>query len=246
MNSTFTLRRFVTAVTAVPALAILAACSLEKQELPSFVGPSEFGLSLTLSAVPDTVLRDGVSQSVVTITARNSEGRPASGQRLMLAVTPSYGGTISDREVVTGPDGRATVDFTAPTGETGLTAVSIQATPVGQNFSNAVPRSMTIGLLGPEGPVPATLGPLAPQITYSPTDPVPGTKILFDALSSQTSAGVRIIEYWWDYGDGNNGNGVVASHAYQLPYTYMVRLTVRDNYGRTATTTKEVTVGEAQ
>jgi PKD repeat protein len=231
----------------VMALAItVSACNLDTQEVPAISGPSEFGMALTLSASPDTVPRDGSSMSVLTLTARDASGRPAAGQRVTLAVSPSYGGTLSAPEVVTGSDGRATVNFTAPESASGLASISVYATPVGQNFDNAVPRTMTIRLIGPEGSTPVTPGALAPRITYSPTDPKPGTKILFDAMGSSATGGATILDYWWDYGDGNNGTGMVHSHAYQLPYTYVVRLTVRDNLGRLSTTTTEVTIAQPE
>jgi hypothetical protein len=150
MNKRFVLR-FVAAAAAIPFAASLAACNIERQEIPSLVGPSEFGLSLSLSAVPDAVNRDGWSKSVVTMVVRDAEGRPVADQRVLLALTPANGGTITDDSVVTGPDGRAAVDFTAPSDTTDVTAVSIQATPVGQNFSNSVPRSISIALVGPTG-----------------------------------------------------------------------------------------------
>src|SRR5688572_25029641 len=124
----------------------LAGCGIESQEAPSLIGPSGFGQSVTLNAVPDRLPRDGASQSVVTISVRNDSGQPMSGQRVTLGAT---GGSLSQFDVVTGSDGRATFTVTAPPpGSTGNT-IEVFATPVGGNFDNAVTRSLSIALLGP-------------------------------------------------------------------------------------------------
>ncbi len=48
------------------------------------VGPSELGISVQLSASPDIVNADGVSQSVVTATVRDQNGKAALGQAPVL------------------------------------------------------------------------------------------------------------------------------------------------------------------
>ena len=65
-----------------------------------------------------------------------------------------------------------------------------------------------------------------------------GQAITFDGRGSQGP----IVSYTWDFGDGFSGTGAVVTHAYSMPGTYTVRLTVRDSYGRTATDTAQVTV----
>src|SRR5687768_10289581 len=99
MNSISFVRRIILSAAALPVAAVLAGCTIEKDTAPSLTGPSEFGLSLTLAATPDTLSRDGSSMSVVTVTARNAEGGPVAGQRIVLGLTPANGGTISASEV---------------------------------------------------------------------------------------------------------------------------------------------------
>jgi gliding motility-associated-like protein len=49
----------------------------------------------------------------------------------------------------------------------------------------------------------------------------------------------NIVSYFWDFGDGITGfSGVVASHTYNLPGLYSVRLTITDNRGCVSTILK--------
>src|SRR4051812_11769439 len=129
------MKRFVRAVTCTvlaAAATTLTACSLDKQEMPALTGPSELALSLSIAATPDQIPRDGSSQSVVTITARDPQGRPLVGQRITLALASNtpQGASLSQSEVVTGSTGQATFMVTAPVvGSTGNIVVT--ATPVG-------------------------------------------------------------------------------------------------------------------
>ena len=325
MQTNFFVRQIARPVGAVALAMTVSACNLETQQVPGVSGPSEFGLSLTFSAAPDTVPRDGSSMSVVTLTARDASGRPAAGHRMTLELSPSYGGTLSPAEVVTGSDGRATFEFMAPPSSTPVDMVSIVATPVGQNFDNTTSRSMSIRLLGPgaanaafiaspgaperlqpvtfdatgttvsfascgdactytwrfggEGsatgrivthqfsyagtfevqltvshpdrPTATTTrtvvvseGTLTPRIQYSPTDPQPGDPVTFDGRGTTTTGGATIAEYTWDYGNGSTGTGATGYANYSDDRTYVVRLTVRDSFGRSATTTQQVSVQE--
>src|SRR3990167_513120 len=104
-------RGFIGALISAALSGALAGCSLEEQPAPAFTGPSEFALSVTLSASPDQLPRDGSSQSVITVTVRDASGQPVVGQRLSVA---SSVGAVSERDIVTGNEGRATFAFVAP------------------------------------------------------------------------------------------------------------------------------------
>ena len=73
-----------------------------------------------------------------------------------------------------------------------------------------------------------------------------GVAFAFDGSASfdQDTLGTPpgIVTYAWDFGDGNSGTGVTASHAYTAPGTYTVTLTVTDNEGQTDTDFVTVTV----
>ena len=54
----------------------VSACTMKKQETPELAGPSEFGTAITITITPDTITQDGASQSIVTATARGTNGEP--------------------------------------------------------------------------------------------------------------------------------------------------------------------------
>ena len=82
-------------------------------------------------------------------------------------------------------------------------------------------------------------------LTFSPQDPKTGTTVFFDGSGSSTPSPARINSYAFNYGDGT-GDGPGASpsqtHAFAAAATYVVRLTVTDSLGRSATTTATVVV----
>jgi PKD repeat protein len=80
------------------------------------------------------------------------------------------------------------------------------------------------------------------DFAYSPVNPILGQVISFDASASHDD--VMIIEYAWDFGDGEIGSGVGPSHLYASVGTYEVSLTVTDNEGRFDTVTQDITVSE--
>lgn len=68
---------------AATALAVLLSgvgCGLDKAEEPALAGPSETGVSVQLTALPDILNADGVSASVVQLVLRSNTGAPISGR----------------------------------------------------------------------------------------------------------------------------------------------------------------------
>jgi PKD repeat protein len=96
-------------------------------------------------------------------------------------------------------------------------------------------QAVTVGAAG--------TGPTA-VLTFSPTAGTRvGTTVFFDG-SASTPGPSPIRTYRFDYGDGNNDVGEASrqSHVYSAAGTFLVRLTVTDTEGRTATTTASVTI----
>ena len=230
----------------------LAACQHDASPDP-FIGPSELGLSLALSASPDVLPLDGASQSLVTIFSRDGAGQAIANVTLRLQIR--FGGVLQDvgllsaRTLVTGQDGRALATYTAPIGgsvDTGST-VEIIVTPVGDNYTTAVPRSLTIRLV-PRGIVIPT-ATFTAGFQFTPTSPTELEDILFDAVcpTGTTTNCVndpdgQVATYAWDFGDGNSGSGPTVTRAYSTASNYTVLLTVTDAYDRTATATRLIGV----
>lgn len=86
--------------------------------------------------------------------------------------------------------------------------------------------------------VSGTLPAGSADFVFSPTDPHVGDVVFFNgALSSVTNA-----SYSWDFGDGTSGSGVAPTHTYSQARTFTVTLTVANDRGQTASTSKTVTV----
>jgi hypothetical protein len=174
-------------VIAAAALFVVTAsnCTVNKADNPSPTGPSEFALSLSLAAQPDTIIRDGESQSEVVIQALDPDGDPVSRLTLHLEIVVNTlvrneHGELSAYTVVTGSNGRASVTYTAPRpfveGEEDdleLSTVSIRATPVGTDAAAQLARVVTIRL------VPSTpdLATTAASRSHSVSDPGSQTEV---------------------------------------------------------------------
>jgi len=83
------------------------------------------------------------------------------------------------------------------------------------------------------------------SFTFSPSSPIVGSPVVFNASSSYDPDGV-IVSYQWDLnGDGTvdlAGSGKTAQATYSTPRTVAVRLTVTDNSGLSTSTTQTIVV----
>lgn len=238
------------ALTGVLAAAVAAgACTMKSQDAPGLTGPSGYGTDISVAVTPDIIFQDGASQSRVTVTASDQNGKPLANLSLRAeirvgGVTTDFG-SLSARSIVTGPDGRATLVYTAPSSPSGPsvdtgTTVDVAVTPLGTDFNNAISRLATIRLI-PTGVVVPPDG-LQPKFTFAPTSPTDNQAVLFDASTSVAPANNPIAGYSWSFGDGSNGTGRTTSHSFTVPGSYVVTLTVTDVYNRAASTTQGVTV----
>ena len=86
-------RLFRAAGAVILALGLLASpgCVLDKDKPPALIGPSETGISVQLSALPDTVNADGVSQSTVELVLRDQNGAPAPGRAVLFELLSGDG-----------------------------------------------------------------------------------------------------------------------------------------------------------
>jgi hypothetical protein len=142
------LRAFARPALLVGVLALTAGCTVHQTEVPGLAGPSEFALTFRVTATPDHVAQDGVSQATMLVTAINSTGGPAKGVTFVLYMNQDYG-LLSPTTVVTDKDGRATAVYTAPLAPPngGSGEIRLYAEPVGSNYETAVSEYASILLL---------------------------------------------------------------------------------------------------
>jgi hypothetical protein len=79
--------------------------------------------------------------------------------------------------------------------------------------------------------------------SVSPTNPLSGETVNFNALASSDSDGY-IVSYQWDFGDGASASGKIVSHVYtvSLDRTFVVVLKVTDNDGGEGVKSENVTI----
>jgi len=132
---------------AVVTVLAVSACTLDKQNAPDMAGPSGLGLALDITASPDVLMRDGVAQSTISITATDGQGQRVPNLTLQVVASPNLG-TLQNASVKTNTSGVASTIFTAP-GFGGTTTATITVTPSGLNYQNTAPRTITIRLFQP-------------------------------------------------------------------------------------------------
>jgi PKD repeat protein len=230
--------------------AIAAGCTMKSQDAPPLTGPSELGTSIVVTVTPDILTQDGSSQSKVTITAHDSNGKLKRDVSLRAEIqvngVRTDFGSLSARNLVTDSNGVATLVYTSPAAPAGPavdtgTTVNIAVTPIGSDFGNSLPRLATIRLV-PSGVVIPADG-LQPLFTFTPSSPTDHQNVLFDASTSTAPANNPIVTYSWNFGDGRTATGRTASHSFDTPGTYIVTLTIGDQYNRTASTSQTMDVG---
>jgi len=92
--------------------------------------------------------------------------------------------------------------------------------------------------------IPTNAPPVA-NFGFTPTNPIVGDTVSFDASASSDSDG-SISSYAWNFGDGNTGSGQFATHLFATSGTYTVTLTVTDNEAAQGTTSAAITMGTSQ
>ena len=193
-----------------------------------------------IDAVGDTTLATG-SVTVtarpalpVTITPSPAQPAPNTVVTFTIAATPSTGSSITSITLDFGDGTRGTISGNVQTAQhvytvPGQYVVTAIATDSAGNTGSA----STVLIVG-------TFTAPTAAFTVSPTTGPTTTTFQFNGSDSAPQG--SITNYNWDFGDGNTATGQTTSHQYAIAGTYTVRLTVTDSAGRTATTTKTVTV----
>jgi PKD repeat protein len=90
-------------------------------------------------------------------------------------------------------------------------------------------------------PPPPPLTPPTAAFIVSPPAAQVGTPIVFNGSLSSAPGG-QIAAYQWDFGDGTQGTGQTAMHAYASTGTYTASLVVIDSHGVSDATTRTVAI----
>jgi PKD repeat protein len=222
--------------------AVAVACSVSTPTAPSVSAPSEFGTSITLSATPEVLMQDGVSQAVITAIARDAASRPVKGLAIRWDATATTTRVLpvalSAASSLTDTEGRATILLTAPTTPTEAPFVPdfiiVNATPLSGSTDDVTPRTIRIELKAPAGVLTPNADPIA-RFAINPRVGIINEPIVFDA-STTTDEGEPCLSrctYLWDFGDGYSASGMSVTHAYARASVtpFVVTLTVRDDRG---------------
>ncbi|MEV6956662.1 PKD domain-containing protein [Streptomyces sp. NPDC051183] len=181
---------------------------------------------------------DGVKEPLLDVNAPLDPGAP----RAILTASCSGNTCSFDASSSSDPDGTITSyawtfgDGTTGTGKTVShtyapdKAYTVKLT-VTDNSGKTAATSEQIAVGNP---------PPVAAFTNSCSSP---TTCAFDA-SDSTDPGGSISSYTWTFGDGTTGTGNTITHRYPNPGggTYIVKLTVTDNQGKTASISKTITL----
>jgi PKD repeat protein len=107
---------------------------------------------------------------------------------------------------------------------------------IGQTDTTSI--SVTISDTQPENQAPIS------SFTASSASGTSPLNVLFDGSGSNDPDGT-IQEYQWDFGDGSSASGISPEHTFTGIAGYTVKLSVTDNLGGTAVSTKTISVHDA-
>jgi len=92
------------------------------------------------------------------------------------------------------------------------------------------------------------IDPPVPLFSYKPLEPAIGETMTLNASESYDTTPFgsgTIVSYIWDFGDGASGTGMITTHAYAYPGTYVVTLTVTDNDGNSRSANQTIVLSRA-
>lgn len=103
-------------------------------------------------------------------------------------------------------------------------------------------------IIGTQGNLNFSLNPLnrpeevaPPQaVILAPSQASVNQTVTFNGANS--TSGVPIVRWRWDFGDGGRGTGSIVQHVYNRPGSYRVQMTVDDQLGRVSSTAMTIEV----
>lgn len=144
-------------------------------------------------------------------------------------------------------------EYTFPLAAILIVALAITASGFYRNRVNSVPLPADKASLArwpydnsalPEGIVPSSFPPMPPPVAYfspSTESTFKDAEVTFDASISYDPLG-QVASYKWDFGDGSEGKGEVATHSYSSSGEYDVKLTVTGALGASSSFSKQIAI----
>jgi len=180
-------------------------------------------ISVTVSPGPPPTASFTVSPTPpptnVDINFNASASRPAAGRTIV-----SYSWEFGDGSSANGPI--VTHKYTGA----GTFVVMLTVTD-DAGTSTQVTQNLNVGTSAAE-----------PSASFTTT--ISGKTLTVDGSASKAGTGATIVNYKYDYGDGNFENvpNPIQSHTYAVSGTYIVLLEVTDSNGKKAATTKQIVI----
>ena len=261
--TTMLTRQLAGAVTV--AACVSAGCGLSEQKRPPVSGPSEFGQSISVAATPDRITQDGVSQSTVSVTVRDANGKVTPGVTVQWSVTAwrddnnndvldgsedEFGALVepSSQQSTTDGAGTARIAVWAPPAPSVLPTAQgklrVTARPVGTDAMSTInERAVIVHLVPPQGTLPPNRAPIA-AFTITPAIGIINQELSFDASLTTDEGDIcgSACSYQWDFGDFEAGSGKTVRHTYSRPAAFTVTLTVTDARGGVGSTQRSLTI----
>ena len=243
------INRTLRAALLVAAVAA-AGCTTKDTEPPELSGPSEFGQSISVTATPDRISQDGVSQARVEATIRDSQGKPTAGVTVLWRVSASSGVLVepSTQQSVTDSQGRAAMFVTAPPPPAFVppqsATITITAHTVGTDLASTLDmRQVVVQLVPPPGTLLPNRLPVA-SFTVVPAIGNINQDITFDA-SGTTDEGEpcgSLCTYQWDFGNFETETGQRVTKRFGKAGTFSITLTVTDPRGGVDSDTRSLKI----
>lgn len=245
-------RTWLALVAAIAALGTLSGCTLDDAAPPEISGPSELATSIEMRAIPDQLVADGFSSSVIEAVVRDVNGQRDSGVTVVFDLTSPGAGVFFDLGnlsplngprptaggVEAGPvssvsdgDGVARARYWAPfrTDQENDTVVTVTGRPLGTDFNAAVFRSAQIFLRAanrPSFPGADTCAFIVEpeKLLYKVGEP-----IAFTATQATGANGNPIARYEWLFDDLTTKVGRDVVHAFATPGTHLIFLVTHES-----------------
>jgi len=233
----------------LPALVLCGSCLLDNPEAPELAGPSTAARSITIRAIPDAIVSDGFSNSVIEAVMHGPNGERVAGATILFEIqagglfldlgnlAPLNGprplaggveaGAVSD---VTDGGGVARARYWAPfrTDQENDTTVTIAARESGTNTRGSAFSQADIFLRAANRP--SFPGTDECGFIWEPEKIVydVGESISFTATQLVGANGNEIARYEWLISDGTTKTSRGIVHAFFEPGTFTIILVTHE------------------